>query len=93
MEPAFQVGALLIFDPERQPRDRSYILVRLEENNRYFFRQLIIDGNDHYLKPLNPDLSLFKMRFLDKKDQVIACLIESRNKLLPEDQLKMLEDI
>lgn len=92
MEPFFARGTLLIFNPEEQPKDRSYVLVRLEENNRHVFRQLIIDGNDYYLKPLNPDLSLFKMRFLDKKDIILACLIESRNKYLPEDQLKMLED-
>ena len=93
MEPFFPRGTLLIFDPEETPKDRSYILVKLEENDLFIFRQLIIDGDDHYLKPLNPDLSMFKMRFLDNKDKILACLVESRNKFLPEDQLRLLEDI
>lgn len=93
MEPVFTRGTILIFDPRQPAKDRGYVLVKLKENNLYLFRQLLIDGDDRYLKPLNPDLSTFKMRFLDQDDKIIGCLIESRNQHLPDDQLRLLEDI
>ncbi|MCR9192230.1 MAG: helix-turn-helix domain-containing protein [Gammaproteobacteria bacterium] len=79
MEPMFQRGSLLIFDPLLEPQDRSFVLVTLEVTQTAVFRQLIIDANQQYLKPLNPDFNLFKMRLLDKKDTIIAGLVESRN--------------
>lgn len=79
MEPMFQRGSLLIFDPMVEPQDRSFVLVQLEETQTPVFRQLIIDVNQRYLKPLNPDLNLFKMRLLNKNDSILAVLIESRS--------------
>lgn len=79
MEPMFQRGSLLIFDPLVAPQDRSFVLVSLQSTQTTVFRQLIVDINERYLKPLNPDLNLFKMRLLDKQDITIACLVESRN--------------
>lgn len=79
MEPMFQRGSLLIFDPLNEPQDRSFVLVRLGAPATIVFRQLIIDVDQKYLKPLNPDFNLFKMRLLDKNDEIIANLVESRN--------------
>ena len=79
MEPMFQRGSLLIFDPRNEPQDRSFVLVRLGSPGTVVFRQLIIDVDQKYLKPLNPDFNLFKMRLLDKNDEIIANLVESRN--------------
>lgn len=78
MEPIFARGSLLIFDPHKLPKDRSYVLVKLHETNLPVFRQLLIDLNHMYLKPLNPDLNNFKMRLVEENDQIIATLIEAR---------------
>lgn len=78
MEPFIQRNAIVIFDPFIQSIDRSYILVKLHETKAFVIRQLLIDADHQYLKPLNPDLSTFKMRLLDKKDIVTASLIEIR---------------
>lgn len=79
MEPVFPNGSTLVFDPAAEPKDRNYVLVGLHEVKSPIFRQLLIDGDDKYLKPLNPDLSNFKMRILDESDQIIAVLIEARS--------------
>lgn len=78
MEPIFARGSLLIFDPEITPKDRNYVLVQLQDNNLFVFRQLLIDMDHKYLKPLNPDLNAFKMRLLNKEDKTIGVLIEAR---------------
>lgn len=83
MEPLFEKGCTLIFDPTITYSDRSYILIRME-NNIYIFRQLLIDGNHKYIKSLNPDISATSLRALRSKDKIIACLIETRSTFQPK---------
>ena len=78
MAPAFQRDSILIFDPSINHKDRSFVLVKLKDSHSYVFRQLLIDLDHKYLKPLNPDLSSFQMRLLNNEDEIIACLVESR---------------
>lgn len=78
MEPFIQRHTILILDPKVNPYDRSYVLVKLHETSCYVFRQLLIDAEYRYLKPLNPDLSVFKMRLLTPEDEIVACLVEAR---------------
>jgi len=78
MDPVFPKDSVLIFDPQKKAVDRSYVLVKLDGCATPTFRQLLIDAEDSYLKPLNPDLSAYKIRFLTEKDKIIATLFESR---------------
>jgi SOS-response transcriptional repressor LexA len=78
MSPIFDKGCMLIFDPVRKANDRSFVLVHIHDTNTYVFRQLLIDMEHRYLKPLNPDLNAFKMRLLAENDVIIATLVESR---------------
>lgn len=79
MDPIFPCGTTLIFDKQKEPKDRAYILVKLHDSELCAFRQVIIDGSNYYLKPLNPDLSKFSMRLLDDKDKLLGVLIEARH--------------
>lgn len=78
MEPLFSNDCILIFDPQISHKDRSYVLVHLEEPGMFVFRQLLIDSNDMYLKPLNPDLTTFRMKLIGENDKIIGTLIEAR---------------
>lgn len=78
MEPGFSKGNILIFDPEKNPKDRSHVLVKLAESQQLIFRQILIDAEHRYLKPLNPDLSHFGMRLLEDQDKVLGVLVEAR---------------
>ncbi len=78
MEPFFSRGCVLIFDLEKNPKDRSFALVYINESKLVIFRQLLIDLDHKYLKPLNPDLNKFKMRLVSDDDKIIAILVESR---------------
>ena len=46
MEPYFPQQAILIFDPDKTPKDRSYVLANLNDKQTTVFRQLIIDGDN-----------------------------------------------
>ena len=78
MEPYFPKESLLIFDPNKHPTDRCFALVKAAESQVIIFRQLLIDGENRYLKPLNPDLNAFSMRLLRENDYILGVMIEFR---------------
>lgn len=52
MEPEFTPGATIIVDPDAKPESGRYVIAQVD--GQAVFRQLVIDGGAHYLKPLNP---------------------------------------
>ena len=75
MEPRFPEGTILIVDPSMQPRDRDYAIVHIEGAKTPSFKQVLIDGDTTYLKPLNPD---FKTVHLDKKHHFLGVMVQAR---------------
>lgn len=55
MEPTFRDGDLIFIDPAAEARHGSYVVARLEDENEATFKQLIIEGGQKYLKPVNPN--------------------------------------
>ena len=92
MEPLFAKGTILIFDPHKKPADRSYVLVKLVNKEQFIFRQLLVDVDQQYLKPLNPDTAIYKMRLLNSDDTIVATLFESRTNFDTDDENLLLEN-
>lgn len=61
MEPRFPDGCTIIVDPDREPRHKSFIVVRLDGSDQATFKQLIIEGGKRYLKPLNPRYPIMEL--------------------------------
>ncbi len=80
MEPYIPQGAVLILDAKKSPQDRGFILVKLRGNPALVFRQVLIDGENRYLKPMNPDLAAFSMRLLREEDCILGVLLELRHR-------------
>jgi SOS-response transcriptional repressor LexA len=55
MEPKFQSGDLIFVDPLAQVENGSFVIARLDDENQATFKQLIIEGEQKFLKPLNKD--------------------------------------
>lgn len=55
MEPLFRDGDLIFIDPGADVRHGSYVVARLDDENEATFKQLIIEGGQKYLKPVNPN--------------------------------------
>ena len=49
---SFPEGSIVIVEPEMQAVSGDYVIA-LRDNNEATFKQLVIDGGDFYLKPLN----------------------------------------
>jgi SOS-response transcriptional repressor LexA len=53
--PSLPEGFIVIVDPEIQAIHGSIVVARLENSSEAMIKQLIIDGPNRYLKPLNPN--------------------------------------
>ena len=78
MEPMFTIGTTIILDPNCQPKDRGFVLVKLANHDDAIFRQLIIDAPNRYLRPLSPDLEDFKLLPLKNNDQICGSLVQAK---------------
>ncbi|MBF0135284.1 MAG: helix-turn-helix domain-containing protein [Magnetococcus sp. DMHC-1] len=54
MEIEFTEGDIVLVDPTKKPAHKQYVVVGLAGEDKCTFKQLIIDGGQRYLKPLNP---------------------------------------
>lgn len=57
LEPRFFEGTIFILEPEKEPRNRDYVLILIGQKKTPQFRQIFVDGPDRYFKPINPDLA------------------------------------
>jgi SOS-response transcriptional repressor LexA len=71
MEPKFPDGAILIVEPEEEPKNGSFVIVR-QNGAEATFKQLILDGGVAYLKPLNPRYPILQMA----EDAVICGVVK-----------------
>lgn len=55
MEPKYQDGDIIFVDPDAQAEHGKNIVVRLDDEHEATFKQLVIEGEHKFLKPLNPD--------------------------------------
>lgn len=53
MEPRFAEGMILIVEPDMSPQPGDFVIAK-NGDNEATFKQLVRDGGDSYLKPLNP---------------------------------------
>ncbi|NQW80612.1 MAG: S24 family peptidase [Polaromonas sp.] len=52
MEPDFRAGMILVVEPEMEPNPGDYVIAK-NGSEETTFKQLVRDGADWYLKPLN----------------------------------------
>ncbi len=55
MLPKFTEGSLIFVDPLMEATSGKYVIARLNNENSATFKQLIIEDDRKFLKPLNPD--------------------------------------
>lgn len=55
MEPKFQDGDIIFVDPEVHADHNRFVVVRLEGEIEATFKQLVVEGNQKFLRALNPD--------------------------------------
>ena len=69
MEPLIPEGSIVIVDPEVEPVNGSIVVARFEEAQEATIKKLIIDGDERWLKPLNP---AYTARRIDGECQLVG---------------------
>lgn len=81
MYPQFPAGTEIIINTDYEPMDREMVVVYLKRHDKAFFRMIIFNGNDRFVRPLNPDLMPIGMEKLDLyEDIILGVFIEERKK-------------
>lgn len=78
MFPQFQDGSILIVNPTLEPKNRSMVIAKKQAEKVVLFRQLIIDGHQKYLSPVN---TVFEAIPIEKEDSIIGVVIQARRDL------------
>ncbi len=78
MQPEFQEGHIIIIDPDAVVESGNYVLAKYEEE--YIFRQLIIEDNQYFLKPLNENYPTLSIPNLEAVQGVIVQRAGKRRK-------------
>lgn len=75
MAPQFQPGSLLIVDPKIPPKDRDFVIAHHGGHKTATFKQLLVDGDTQYLKPINAD---FRTSPITNDHCIIGTVIRAR---------------
>lgn len=75
MLPRFPEGTLLIIDPALEAQDKDFVIAIPKAQKNASFKQLLIDGDDIYLKPINPDFNTLQ---IDSETKVVGVMIQAR---------------
>lgn len=72
MSPEYPEGAVIVVDPDREPRHNSDVVARLNSDMEATFKRLKIDGSRWYLHPINERYPVIP---LDGKDYTICGVV------------------
>jgi Peptidase S24-like len=76
MEPFFPKESLLVFSKHKPAENCSHVMVRDYKSHNILFRQIIIDDDYKYIKPLNPDTEHLPMYILQHDANVLGVMTE-----------------
>ena len=80
MEPIFPEGCLLIFDTKKSANHHDTVIAYIQKSQSYVFKNLLIDGDNLFIKSINPELNEVPILQLTPEDRIIATLNEARIK-------------
>ena len=78
MEPVFARNTILIIEGEKMPKNSSYAIVKQRGQDRPIFRQILIEGDRHYLRPLHPSTERYKIQLFGNQDKYGGTLVQAR---------------
>ena len=87
MEPQFPRNSIVIIDPAFEPVDREFAMVHIHDQARVTFKQVLLDGEKTYLKPLNSD---FQITDLTENYNFKGVIVQSRCDFQPIKRVKEL---
>ncbi|PHM61142.1 LexA family protein [Xenorhabdus ishibashii] len=73
-------GMIILVDPEVKPTPNNLVVAKLDGEKELTFKQLITEGYDKFLKPLNPQYNMIP---INNQVHIIGVVVEARVGELP----------
>ncbi len=83
---AFRKGSTIIVDPSQSPKDGDLILIKIENENNILLKQFMVDGREHYIRSVNPEMK--SIIPLTESCKAIGIVIETRFSLQTAEEIK-----
>lgn len=81
MYPQFPSGTEIIVNTEYEAMDREMVVVYLKRYDKAFFRMIIFNNHERFIRPLHPDLVSIGMEKLNfNEDIIVGVFVEERKK-------------
>ena len=75
MWPQFQMNTVLIIAPEKETKNRDFVIAHIQKSDEVVFRQLIVEDNYKFLKAIN---NIFPTIKFEDCDKIIGVVIQTR---------------
>ncbi len=75
MWPQFQTNTILIIAPEKEAKNRDFVIAYIKKNDEIVFRQLIVEDRYKFLKAIN---NIFPTIQFEDSDKIIGVVIQTR---------------
>lgn len=59
---SFREGEIVLIDPDKKAVHKSFVIALLPGDSKATFKQFVIDGNNHFLKPLNQQYQVIPIK-------------------------------
>lgn len=79
MFPRFDQNSIIVVNPCIQNTNSNFVVAYIESANSFVFRQLIMDGTQKILRPINS--TIYKSITLTDNDKIIGTVCETRWKI------------
>ncbi len=89
MSPRFPEGSILIFDPEIKAQDKDFVAIHIEGHSKMQFKQMLLDGPDLYLKPINQD---FQTNRVEKPYVILGVMTQALTEFYQDRRPHVLDD-
>lgn len=74
----FPLNSKVIFARDREWKSGDYVVAQCCKNGGFIFRQIMVDGNSIFLKPLNPQ---YPVQTCDEDLKVVGIAVETLNQI------------
>lgn len=78
MEPVCPEKSILIFEYDKKPKDREFVLIYSSQTGKVIFNRLFIDGFHYYVKQSSTEDNIQLVKLNLSVDKIIGTLIEVR---------------
>ena len=89
MAPRFPEGSILVVDPEIKPQDQDFVLIHLGNHGKAQFKQMLVDGESLYLKPINTD---FQTNRVEKPYRILGVMIQVLTEFYQDRRPQLIDD-